>query len=408
MDRYIIAAYIQDFEQMSLANYDPARCDLCKNSEYRVILNVPDISMTSDDRILHSSLKKIECLNCKLVRNGYPFSTDELKAHYETKYQLGRRATLSEPLFFTEKGSIPRSKVIFDWIIQSLSEVGFANPKAILEIGCGEGSLLLHFSRYWKDCTLHGIDMNVDSVKKAREKGLDVRKGSYKDIAGQYDLILSFAVVEHIPSPSDFSSVLKSHLQSNGLLMIAQPCQDYGSTDIYFSDHLWHFFSHHITELGKRQALQEILKSTNNEHIRNFSLHIFQQTADWKNTRKTASPNLSIDQTIAKWNKMFDGINKWLSKNKEHELAVWGLGQTFTLFYAYTTLKDCSLSMAFEDNPERYPQNEFSFPVIRFDSRPMENPNELAVLLTFKPMSAIVQKLKESSISYYSPFEEEI
>lgn len=391
---------------MSITNYKPARCDLCNHKEFRVILNVPNISMTSDDRIIDSGLAKIECLNCKLIRNGYPFTTDELKMHYGTKYQLGRRATLSEPIFFNDEGAIPRSKVVFDWIIQSLSKVGFANPKSILEVGCGEGSLLWHFTRYWKECRSYGIDMNGDSVKKAHKKGLVVRKGTYKDIDGQYDLIFSFAVIEHIPSPSDFGLVLKSHLRPNGLLLIAQPCQDYGSSDIYFSDHLWHFFSHHITQLGKRHGLHEILKSTNNEHIRNFSLHIFQQRGYRTKSKEIISSRLSIDQTITKWNKMFEGINKWLSKNKKHKLAVWGLGQTFTLFCAYTTLREYSLLMAFEDNPERYPQNEFPFPIIRFDIRPVASDHELVVLLTFKPISAIAQKLKESSISYYSPFEE--
>jgi trans-aconitate methyltransferase len=362
--------------------------------------------MTSDDRIINSGLKKIECLNCKLIRNGYPFSSDELKVHYETKYQLAQRATLSEPLFFTEKGSVPRSKVVFDWILQSLSEVGFSIPKSILELGCGEGSLLWHFAHYWKDCAVHGIDMNGDSVKKARARGLDVRKGGYRDISGYYDLIFSFAVIEHIPSPSDFISVLKSHLKPNGLLLVAQPCQDSGSTDIYFSDHLWHFFSDHITELGKREGLLEVLRSTSNEHVRNFSLHIFQRGTQHDKAKETVTSELSIDQTIAKWNKIFEGINKWLNKNEKRKLAVWGVGQTFTLFYVYTSLKDCSISMAFDDNPERYVQNGFPFPVIRFGFRPIEADHELAVLLTFKPISAVVQKLRESSISYYSPFEE--
>ena len=196
-------------------DYVPTVCNLCKSRVFKIILDVPNISMTSDSRIIKSSLRKIECLKCKLVRNGYPLSNEQLSAHYEEAYGLGEQAALAEPLFFTEGGPLPRSKVIFNWMFENLKDVGFSNPRSIVEIGCGEGSLLSHFANYWRNCTVTGIDMSQRSLRKAEEKGLRVQQGSYKDVRGLHDLIFSFAVIEHVPSPSDFLSYLKSYLIPN-------------------------------------------------------------------------------------------------------------------------------------------------------------------------------------------------
>ncbi len=391
-------------------DYDPAICDLCKSMEYRIVIDIQNVSVTSDCRILESGLRKIECLKCKLVRNGYPFSKDEFNLHYGTMYTLGQRAALAEPLFFTESEPIPRSKIIFDWMLKSLSEIRFSDPSSIVEIGCGEGSLLSHFTNYWKNCSTYGIEMNKSSVLKARKKGLQVRQGSYRNVTGNHDLILSFAVIEHVPSPGDFMTTLKSHLKPDGLLLVAQPCQDYGSNDLFFSDHLYHFYSEHITEIGIRAGLNEIKKSINNKYMPNFSLHIFQNGFNKPDLYSAEVKELrtSIEQTISRWKGIFHSVNDWLKQNKERKLAIWGVGETFTLLFAYTDLKDYPIHVAFDDNLERYTQSGFPFPVIRFESRSSNEDAELAVLLTFKPGSKVINRLKESSILYYAPIDTKV
>jgi SAM-dependent methyltransferase len=390
---------------MSLLAYDPAVCDLCNSSAHRTILDIPDISMTRDDRLIRNGLKKVECLNCKLIRSGLLVSNDELRDHYESHYQLGKKGARGEPLFFLEKGPVPRSKVVFDWFLEALSQAGFANPNSILEIGCGEGSLLQHFANKWRDSKVNGLDFNEMSLQAAVEKGLDVRKGGYKDVTGRYDLIFSFAVIEHVPSPSDFLSVLKSHLSPTGTLLVAQPCQDNGSNDIFFSDHLWHFFSHHLTRLGEQQGLYEELSLIGSKNIPNFSLHIFHNKRKARKTKYPPAPKVKVHETLAEWERRFQGINKWLEVDEEKNLVVWGLGQTFTLFRAYTMLRNQKITAAFEDNPLRYDQKEYDFPVLPFDSRKRKEDHKMRVLLTFKPANSLTKMFKEMSISYYSPFE---
>jgi cyclopropane fatty-acyl-phospholipid synthase-like methyltransferase len=388
-------------------NFDPSVCDLCKATGGETILDIPDISMTSDSQIIKTGLRKVQCERCKLVRNGYSFSTDRLSAHYGEEYELGEQAALAEPLFFTENGPVPRSGMIFNWMIENLQAVGFSEPRSVAEIGCGEGSLLSHFASYWKGSDLTGFDMSERSLRQAERKGLKVQQGSYRDVRELYDLIFSFAVIEHVPSPSDFLAYLKSHLTPGGLLLTAQPCQDEGgdaSYDIFFSDHLHHFFSNHVAELGRRMGLSEVRRATRNNYILDFSLHIFEhgeQRTGWS-FEEAVNGQGDLRRTVKKWLATFNNINNWLELNRGRKIAVWGVGQAFTFFYAYTNLRNYPIVVAFDDNPDRYKSKGFEFPVIRFESA--QTFNNMAVLFTFAPRGDVLNRLNERSISYYCPF----
>ena len=57
--------------------------------------------MTSDGRILPRALKKILCLSCGLVRDGFGFDAADLAEHYGKSYQLNVTDSGEEHVFFT-------------------------------------------------------------------------------------------------------------------------------------------------------------------------------------------------------------------------------------------------------------------------------------------------------------------
>lgn len=392
-------------------DFNPAVCDLCGSAEFETLLDIPGTSMTSDSRIVPSGLRKIECARCKLVRNGHPFSVAQLEEHYGESYELGEQAALAEPLFFTEDGPVPRSRIIFDWMAENLAACGMPDPRSVCEVGCGEGNLLAHFARRWPGCEVTGVDMSERSLRWASEKGLKVRPGSYRDVEGQHDLIFSFAVIEHVPSPRDFLTRLGSRLTPGGLLLTAQPCQDQGgaaSYDIFFSDHLHHFFSGHVTALGRRAGLGEIRKVTRHPHIPDISLHVFAPDEGGARPRAeergaAAAESQDLRRTVARWLAVFDRVNRWLDENRERGVAVWGVGQTFTFLRAYTNLRTHPVEVAFEDNPDRLSGTDFGFPVVPFESWRARADARPAVLFTFVPSAGILERLGARGLAYSSP-----
>lgn len=389
-----------------VTTYDPMVCDLCGSTEFSIILDMPDASMTSDTQIVDAGLRKVQCKGCELARNGYALSDEELRTHYEEDYELGEQAAIAEPLFFTKEGTKPRSRVIFDWIMENLRAVDSRSPRSVLEIGCGEGSLLSQFAEHLDGADINGIDMSGRSVRNALARGLKVEQGSYRNVKGIYDLIYSFAVIEHVTSPSDFLRHLKEHLAPGGLLVTAQPCQDTGNHDIFFSDHLHHFFSRHVAELGKRTGLREIRRSKDHPYMADFSLHIFKREEEAGGEGAPESPEenkIDLHQTVEKWKNIFGSLNQWLDRNRNRKLAVWGVGQMFTLLSAYTSLRRHPIAVAFDDNPKRFAESGLPFPVTVFEEAEILRDPDLVVLLTFTPGSKVLDRLNEKAVEYYCP-----
>jgi len=70
----------------------------------------------------------------------------------------------------------------------------------ILEAGCGTGLILEGLARLAKRAV--GVDISAGMLEKARERGLDVVKGSVTDLPfgdDSFDAVLSFKVLAHVP-----------------------------------------------------------------------------------------------------------------------------------------------------------------------------------------------------------------
>ncbi|HLV06930.1 MAG TPA: cyclopropane-fatty-acyl-phospholipid synthase family protein [Croceibacterium sp.] len=69
-------------------------------------------------------------------------------------------------------------------------------PETLLEIGCGWGALAAHFAARGSQIT--AISLSEEQLEWARERhpGIDFRKQDYRDVAGQFDAIVSVEMVE--------------------------------------------------------------------------------------------------------------------------------------------------------------------------------------------------------------------
>jgi SAM-dependent methyltransferase len=95
--------------------------------------------------------------------------------------------------------------------------------KSILEVGCGTGA----FTRYLTEPRYVGLEYNTDAVKRANADGLDVRPESIEDFAksheGEFDVVCSFQVLEHVQNPLSFISACVACARIGGTVMFAVP-----------------------------------------------------------------------------------------------------------------------------------------------------------------------------------------
>jgi 2-polyprenyl-6-hydroxyphenyl methylase/3-demethylubiquinone-9 3-methyltransferase len=124
-----------------------------------------------------------------------------------------------------------RLKYIRDWIDQHWQcDECSRTPlegKTALDVGCGAGLLCEPLARLGAKVT--GIDASEDVIAVAREHAaamglaIDYRAGDVQDLEGQYDLITSLEVIEHVAEPAAFLRALAKRLAPGGLLILSTP-----------------------------------------------------------------------------------------------------------------------------------------------------------------------------------------
>jgi 2-polyprenyl-6-hydroxyphenyl methylase/3-demethylubiquinone-9 3-methyltransferase len=101
--------------------------------------------------------------------------------------------------------------------------------KNALDVGCGAGLLTEPLARMGAKVT--GIDAASELIEAAREHAvgqgleIDYRVSAVEDVEGQFDLVTSLEVVEHVADPAVFVKALAKRLAPGGLLILSTPNQ---------------------------------------------------------------------------------------------------------------------------------------------------------------------------------------
>lgn len=95
----------------------------------------------------------------------------------------------------------------------------------VLEIGCAEGMFRQNIS---KDAEVWGIEPNHPSAQKAAPNYHKVLVGFFEQIADElpnnyFDLVICNDVIEHMPDPAQFISLLKPKVSKNCIIITSIP-----------------------------------------------------------------------------------------------------------------------------------------------------------------------------------------
>jgi 2-polyprenyl-6-hydroxyphenyl methylase / 3-demethylubiquinone-9 3-methyltransferase len=99
--------------------------------------------------------------------------------------------------------------------------------KSVLDVGCGAGLMCEPLARMGGAVT--GVDAAPENIAvaadHARGQGLaiDYRCADVATLAGQFDLVTSMEVVEHVTDPAAFIAALASLLAPGGLMILSTP-----------------------------------------------------------------------------------------------------------------------------------------------------------------------------------------
>lgn len=117
-------------------------------------------------------------------------------------------------------------------LLSILNNIGRpANSLRVMDLGCGNGSIteLLHRRGY----SVVGVDPSEEGIKQAKERypHLKIHRGSaYDDLRkehGEFDIVVSLEVVEHIYSPRDYARTVYDLLAPGGTAIVSTPYHGY-------------------------------------------------------------------------------------------------------------------------------------------------------------------------------------
>jgi SAM-dependent methyltransferase len=144
------------------------------------------------------------CSQCSLGFRCPQLSKDELDSLYEQGDELNWTA----PVDSRRDWRIARG-----WIGQNLPP-----ESSVLDVGCFDGGFLEPLIGTY---SCHGIEIHPSARHRAEKKGIEVVGSDFSTIAGIFDCITAFDVIEHIRRPKAFLNDCLAAVKPGGWVIIS-------------------------------------------------------------------------------------------------------------------------------------------------------------------------------------------
>ncbi len=356
-------------------------CPACGSREWKTFLEIATgRSLGSDQRIVPWGLQKRICDRCGVVCNHRRFSAQELEVLYGQEYQLNTCG--EEHLFFTPQGPVPRSQVYLEWIEPFLPR----DLESLLEVGCGQGNLLSRLAQARPRARVRGLEGSRRACRLARSKGLEVEPGlilSAGDHLPDSQAIVSVGVLEHMEEPGLLGAAVRRALTPGGRAVFCLPVQDHPGYDLFFSDHVWH-----LTMAQWRAALAgwglEVIHAESDHPInQGFGLFVCRPGDPARREAPGHGQARFVTRNRDRWLAVFQRVDRLVAGLEGAPLAVFGAGEVFSLFMAYTRLGEARVTACLDEDSSKHGSQKHGVPIAGPDW--LKKGEAQAVLLAVNP-----------------------
>jgi SAM-dependent methyltransferase len=218
--------------------------------------------ITSDCNIWPNGGSLLVCEDClclqKRIDDGWRAEISEIYQAYSIYHQ---GAGAEQPVF--DQGSGAATSRSLQLIRRLQEEVGLAAAGRLLDVGCGNGSLLRVFSQLFPGWSLMGTELNDKYASEVRGiRGVEsLQVGGPHLVPGEFDLITMVHVLEHVPDPIGFLRGLLGKLRTDGLLMIEVPNFLRNPFDLLIADHCTHYTEGSLRMVVEKAGFQVVLSA---------------------------------------------------------------------------------------------------------------------------------------------------
>jgi SAM-dependent methyltransferase len=172
------------------------------------------------------------CQNCR----SHFFDISQFKVSLKNLYDNLSTTRGEFPEYFIPSRKWKRQVRIID-------QLSSRPTSSILDVGCRTGDFLMHFN---PGTRREGIELSDHYAEIARQRGLIIYNDYLENVTfnAKYDVVSSFAILEHIESPLVFLNKLSTIVNPSGILVILIPA--YNSLKRFVLDLFhrnWHMYT---------------------------------------------------------------------------------------------------------------------------------------------------------------------
>jgi SAM-dependent methyltransferase len=229
-----------------------ANCQICGSEDWLDLPNpAEERSITTAGRIINEPLGKAQCVTCgcgQRIRAPFVGLTDYYEQDYAKYYDRPG----------TTQFHAARYRVLADWMTSVLKSF---TPRTILDIGCGQGWAMEAMKAFYPYARIEGLEPSHYNSEVAREKGFAVHGNRLSDAAmppGQYDLIYSNNVLQHVTNTRAFVTSLKKVAGEDGVIVITCPDGSVPNIEILWADQNFSFLPTHLIDLCREVGFATI------------------------------------------------------------------------------------------------------------------------------------------------------
>lgn len=116
-------------------------------------------------------------------------------------------------------------------ILNAEAMVSVSRERRLFDLGCGNGSVAAELGK--EGWTVFGVDASTQGIAEARRAYPKIRleqASAYDDLAaiyGQFPIVVSLEVVEHVYAPRKYAKTLFDLVQPGGLAVVSTPYHGY-------------------------------------------------------------------------------------------------------------------------------------------------------------------------------------
>lgn len=215
-----------------------ASCPLCHNNNLQPYLACKDYTVS------HETFQLQRCPTCQFVLTNPRPTEQQLPKYYQSEAYISHSD--KSPGLTGRLYKLARTYTL-SWKYELVRRHAAAEPRSVLDFGCGTGAFLETCQRHGLKIT--GVEPSSAAADIARNRTSGQIESSLDAITGTFDAVTLWHVLEHVTQLHETLENLKRHLTENGTMFIAVPNLESADARHYREHwagydvprHLWHF-----------------------------------------------------------------------------------------------------------------------------------------------------------------------